>query len=701
MAKAFWEESESEKLKTLRLAAITFAILALELALIRWMGSQIRIFAYFSNLVLLAAFLGMGLGIALGRKRPDLVRLSLPLLVVLSAILAFSPELRLMHVKFPDSSISLWGAETGLTWTSVQSLVLVVGLFWLVAAVFLLAAAPVGWLFDRVPSLTAYSADLLGSLLGVIAMTAVAALNSSPIVWMLIVAIPLLWINPRPSAFLAAATVLTLAAISIRGATFSPYNRLDLECQPPSANANLGPACVLHANRDTHQSLIDISNPAVAQDPSRAFVQAVYELPFRVSANRGSALVVGAGTGNDVAAALRQGFEHVTSVEIDPAILRIGERLHPERPYADPRVMPIVNDARAYFEQNPGVRYDVVCYGLLDSHSMFSSMSSLRLENYVYTAEGIRAGWSHVKPDGVLSICFSVMHPWMADRLFGLIQEATGLSPVVIPHRLSYGITFVAGRKLNLKRFPNNVGEILVGGSSNPQVRLPTDDWPFLYLRPGSFPFVYVIVLGVILASALFAIRRVYGRHLFQAGRFDTTLFLMGAAFLLIETRMVTTLSLLFGSTWIVNSSVFAGILLTVFVANAFVARRAPNREALWYVPLSITLLATWAITPGQLNRLPLLERGIVGGVLYALPVAFAGIIFSSLLRKSADPALSLGSNLLGAVVGGSLEYLSMWIGLRSLTLLALALYLASYLSRKTSPEAAPIRQVQLKLQGD
>lgn len=249
MAKAFWEEDESEKVRTLRLAAITFGILALELALIRWMGSQIRIFAYFSNLVLLAAFLGMGLGIAVGRKRPDLVRLSLPLLVVLSAVLALSPQLGLMHVKFPDPSISLWGAETGLTWTSVQSLVLVVGLFWLVAAVFLLAATPVGWLFDRLPSLTAYSADLLGSLLGVIAMTAVAAVNSSPIVWMLIVAIPLLWINPRPSALLATAAVLALAAASIRGAAFSPYNRLDLECQPPSANANLGPACVLHANR--------------------------------------------------------------------------------------------------------------------------------------------------------------------------------------------------------------------------------------------------------------------------------------------------------------------------------------------------------------------------------------------------------------------------------------------------------------------
>ena len=53
-----------------QLALCTFGIIVLELAIIRWMSSQIRIVAYFSNVVLLASFLGMGLGIALGRRRP-------------------------------------------------------------------------------------------------------------------------------------------------------------------------------------------------------------------------------------------------------------------------------------------------------------------------------------------------------------------------------------------------------------------------------------------------------------------------------------------------------------------------------------------------------------------------------------------------------------------------------------------------------
>jgi hypothetical protein len=173
--------------------ATTFAILALELALIRWIGGQIRIFAYFANLVLLAGFLGMGLGIALGRSRPGLVRASLPLLALVSALLAFSPRLGLTYLNFPDPSVHLWGAEKGGGfWTFLGSVAVVLALFWLVAAVFLTAAAPIGWLFDRLPALTAYSADLLGSLLGVIALAALAALDTTPVIWIAVVALPLL-----------------------------------------------------------------------------------------------------------------------------------------------------------------------------------------------------------------------------------------------------------------------------------------------------------------------------------------------------------------------------------------------------------------------------------------------------------------------------------------------------------------------------
>ena len=66
------------------------------------------------------------------------------------------------------------------------------------------------------------------------------------------------------------------------------------------------------------------------------------------------------------------GAKAVDAVEIDPAIIAIGEAAHPERPYQHPGVRTIVNDARSFFRTTTG-KYDMVVYGLLDSHSVLKS----------------------------------------------------------------------------------------------------------------------------------------------------------------------------------------------------------------------------------------------------------------------------------------------------------------------------------------
>jgi len=507
-----------------QLALCTFGILVLELAIIRWMSSQIRIVAYFSNVVLLAAFLGMGLGIALGRKRPGLVHFCLPALAILSMVLAFSRQLRLMNLSFPDPSLSLWGADSPTTlWGFVWATLLVGAIFWAVASVFVFASVPIGGLFERMPALSAYSADLLGSLAGVLAMTAAAAFGTPPVVWLGLGVLPSLWFSRRVLSWTTALLVVVLAAVSQEGAIFSPYNRIDLApmeyfesgIQKNQARQEWN----LSVNRDFHQYLHDFSPETVAAEPSvsaRRRCQQIYELPFRISPRRDSALVVGAGTGNDVMGALRQGFGRILSVEIDPAILQIGKQFHPEQPYADARAVPVVNDARAYFEQNPNSRFDVICHGLLDSHAMFSAMSSLRLDNYVYTVEGIRAGWRHVKDDGILAVSFSVYAGrWMAERMLGIIREATGLSPIVVPHGLNYGITYLIGRDLRPEGIAPYTPKLILDPTPNPSIRIPTDDWPYLYLRPGSVPYAYLSVLLVIVVTSTLGIRRVYGGDVF------------------------------------------------------------------------------------------------------------------------------------------------------------------------------------------
>src|SRR6266542_2312322 len=102
--------AEGRRISTsLQIGLTTFGILVLELSLIRWTSSQVRIFAYFNNLVLIAAFLGMGLGVALGRRHPGLVHLVLPVLLVVALPFAFAEQLNLVHLPFPDATVSLWG----------------------------------------------------------------------------------------------------------------------------------------------------------------------------------------------------------------------------------------------------------------------------------------------------------------------------------------------------------------------------------------------------------------------------------------------------------------------------------------------------------------------------------------------------------------------------------------------------------------
>jgi hypothetical protein len=662
------------------LALTTFAILVLELAMIRWLTTQIRVAAYFANLVLLAAFLGMGLGVGLARHAARLARWSLPTLAAVCVLLALAAPLGLVHVNFPDLAPTDWFMREGGTWLQfVGAAMLVTACFWAIALVFLLPGTMVGTLFASMPPIKAYSADLAGSLAGVVAMAVVAALSTPPPVWIALGALPLLWLHRDRWSVIAAIVAVAAAAYSIDGARFSPYNRIDLDVntdygKPPSGATEWR----LQANRDYYQRLLDL-RPGIGASQARESAGFAYELPFSFSTRAGrSAVVVGAGTGNDVAAALRRGFARVVSIDIDPAILQIGIERHPEHPYSDARAVRINDDARAYFGRDDGERFDVVCYGLLDSHAMFSSMTSLRLDNFVFTREGIAAAWARVADGGVLSISFTVGGDWIYARMVGMVRHATGLDPIIVFHGYDSGVTILAGRQLKLEtvreRFPRAYHE----PSTLEAVAIPSDDWPFLYLRAIGVPWTYLTVFLLVGLTAALAVRSVFGRSVFSRGRFDWQMFLLGAGFMLLETRAVTQLSLLFGSTWIVNTSVFAGVLIMVLAANLLAGRLGEYRRVLWYGLLAVSLLVLWMLPLQPFFALPLWARAAAAGPILAIPVFFAGIVFSSELRTRADAASALGCNLCGAMLGGLLENLSMIVGLKALVLLALAIYLGS-----------------------
>lgn len=677
--------------KPLQLALATFGILALELAIIRWMGGQVRIFAYFSNVILIAAFLGMGLGVAVGPRRPGLLHWTLPALCGLSIVLAFSEQLGLMKLQFPDLSVHLWGAEGVRTMRVFgTSLVVVLLLFWAVVAVFFFAGTAVGVLFGQMKTLRAYSYDLLGSLAGVLVITLLTALGTGPHWWLLAGCLPFAWLSRRASSLVATLGIVALGWWSAGSAIFSPYNRIDIIRYD---NLNT-PRYNLAVNRDFHQFMHNLSDAAL-NDPKASpqmqrqlkWFREAYDIPFKINDRRERALVVGAGTGNDVQAALRHGYGHVHSVDIDGRIIELGKKLHPERPYDDPRTEPVVNDARAFFEQYHGAPFDCVCYGLLDSHAMFSAMSTLRLENYVYTEEGMRSAWKHVAPGGHMTVSFSVFAgDWISDRLFRTLEAATGTTPVMIHHNMHFGRTFIAAKPESVLHLDRIQGfDRVPAAEVATDVRKTSDNWPFLYIRPGAFPWGYCVLIFLLLTSAFVFSKRAFGARLFSS-EFDLPMFLMGAAFLLIETRGVTQLSLLFGSTWLVNSAVFGGILLMVLLANVLVERFQPARPLAWFVPLLLSVLFIGTFNQSLLNEFSLPVRGIVGGIVNALPIGFAGVIVSIHLGRSRNPQAALGSNLIGSVVGGCLEYLSMWFGLKVLAAVAFLLYLGAMAAMARRP---------------
>ncbi|MFN2240084.1 MAG: spermidine synthase [Thermoanaerobaculia bacterium] len=654
----------------------TFGVLALELALIRWSSHQIRVFAYFNNLVLISAFGGLGLGIIMGPRTRGLFRLLFPSLLVLAALLTFSTELGLMYLSFPDPTVALWGAD-GLKAdeTFFGNVVLLLGLLMAMATTFFFAGTKVGALFATLPTLTAYHWDLSGSLAGVLAVVLLSALHAPPAASFAVALLALAWLEPRIWTFGAAIAITALVWWSGAGASFSPYNRIDL-----AKVSEAPPTWILAANRDSHQNFLDLSHEARNQpdlDPHAATrirtVAESYDAPYLITENRRRALIGGAGTGNDVAAALRNGFAHVTAVEIDPVIAEIGRELHPERPYSDPRVRLVITDARNWIERNRGEKYDVVAFGLLDSHAMFSSLSTLRLDNYVYTVEALRSSWGFVAEGGVLALTFCTFRSeFIGDRIIRNLQLATGTTPIEVPFGADSRM-FIVPRNVPAERLArlDPVPPSPLAGVIQPS----TDDFPFLYLRPGVVPWGYIVILSAIIVLASVSARIAIGPELFRPTPIDAALFLFGAAFLLIQTKGITDLSLLFGSTWIVNAAVFAGVLVLAILANGWVARRPPKSTPMLFVVLLAAVALSLVIRPAHLLAFGFPVSGIIGAFVNGLPIFFAGFLFSRLLSRSVNPTRSLGINLVGAIFGGCLEYLSMVFGLRFISLIALVIY--------------------------
>jgi SAM-dependent methyltransferase len=631
-------------------------VLFLELALIRWLAGNIVHLGYFSNFVLLGSFLGVGLGFLRyrpGRARPQYFIVALALLVV-------------VVLKFPVT-VDRTGKDvvffTSLATSGPPAWVTLPVLFFAVAFVMAGPGELVAACFPRLPRLEAYRWDLTGSLLGIVAFTALSFLRAPSFVWGLIVAVlAVVLLGPRPPV--AVGAVVLVAALVIEclapGVSWSPYYKVHTETDGLTTRVDV--------NGVPHQS-VSSTQAKVAGDPQYLVpYQRIGDNPLR------DVLIVGAGTGTDVALALSNGARHVDAVEIDPRIYQIGTQVNPDRPYDDPRVSVHVDDGRAFLQRTDST-YDLVIFALPDSLTLVSGASQVRLESYLFTQQAFESVRSRLRPGGAFAMYNYYREPWLVGRLANTAAAAFGHEPC-IDLLSAVRAVIVSGVTPADQTCGAGNGSVRRAALEGPAP--VSDDRPFLYLHRQGLPSIYLAAIGLILLASLIAVRVVAGP--LRRMRSYADLFFLGAGFLLLETRSIAGFALLFGTTWVVNALVFGGVLVAVLAAVELTRRvRTPPIQVM-YLVLAATLLLAYVVPNSVLLRQEIVVRIILAAVLAFLPIMCVNVVFAKRFAESADATTAFGANLLGAMLGGCLEYTALAIGYPALLGVAAALYATAFL---------------------
>jgi spermidine synthase len=665
--------------------------LVLELALIRWQGTVFEFFAFYKNFSLLCCFAGLGLGYALADRHRIPLGLTIPLLgwqFGLMIVLRFGmPGWRLQSLI-----ILPFREQLNMGRSIARNLSQTIAIYFFLSVIFLLtvlAFIPIGQLcgrlMERRKKLRAYGLNLLGSLAGVVLMLVLSWLWTPPLVWFALCFFGTLLFYLRKPSSLLLGTGFTMVALAILAwpvnplwkSIYSPYQLLELSQGPRGL-------MVIRAAGHFYQRVHDLarSNRNVDLDPELKHIRDYYELPYRMYGKPNNVAIVGSGTGNDVAAALRSRAEHVDAIEIDPAILTAGVANHPERPYQDERVRAIVNDARSFLRTTDKT-YDMVIYGLLDSHTLLSHASSVRLDSFVYTVQGLQEARARLKAGGMLSLSFWVINDELGRKIYLMMEQAfDGRPPVCVKTGYDGSVIFLQAKDKDLVLPAQLLQETgfqeLTSFYANPTLRadVSTDDWPFFYMPRRIYPLSYLVMVGLMLVlsflvTANFFAERPQFSHL--------PFFLLGAGFMLVETKGITELGLTFGNSWQVIGIVIAGILVMAFLANWVVQRLHIKRPLFPYLLLLASLGLGWFIArSGGLPSTPLgrLETTVV----LTSPMFFSGIVFSTLLASRGEISGIMAVNLLGAMCGGLLEYNSMYFGFRALYLIAMVLYSLAFM---------------------
>ncbi len=728
----------------LDLFLISFLTLFLELTCIRWFPSHVLFLTFFTNTMLLASILGIAVGCLAANRKANLLKWT-PVILAIAIGSAHLVELQrqasasIIDVGNQASpQLVFFGVEYQAR--DVSSFVIpieaICGYFFLLIALAMMGPGQqLGRALARLPNrLEAYTIDILGSVMGIAGFAACSFLELPPLWWFgLVLAGFVHFLRPDNMLWIVrvAVPMVAILAMSTTGwlgdyvEQWSPYYRVTYVRDQGLINVNL----------IGHQQMQPRSAPFPA-----------YALPHLLNRDSGNnpfadVLIIGAGSGNDVSRALAWGAERVDAVEIDPVIQRIGKRDHPDRPYDDPRVTVHLNDGRNFLKSTTR-QYDLIIYALVDSLVLHSSYSNIRLESYLFTKQAMDDVRRRLKPGGTFVMYNYFRQGWIVSRLQDAVRSAFGADALVLnlPSRatldadenLENAFTmFIAGNNASIRNAfaqspaywlntgapldwnaPNGFRTSAPAGAAadwqqfqlttvragNEPLRLATDDWPMLYLREPTIPgvslrggAVMAIIAALLLAPFL---KRTAATGPAEGSGLLLQMFFLGAGFMLVETKAVVHMALLFGGTWIVNSVVIFAVLVMILVANLFVSIMKPARLAPYHAGLLISLIVSALVPMDTFLGMGRTLQVLAASLLAFTPIFFAGVVFAVSFTRAVEPDRAFGANIAGAMFGGLAEYSSMLLGFQYLLFVAVALYIVSIIGHQKAVTGTPAAHI-------
>jgi len=403
-------------------------------------------------------------------------------------------------------------------------------------------------------------------------------------------------------------------------------------------------------------------------------------------------LVIGSGAGMGLLHLERSQPHSLTGLELDPLVVSLArDRFAAFNAHVYERVPVLAMEGRAFLDASPR-RFDVIVYEgsfLTAAHPNVP----VSAENHLYTREGIAAALARLRPDGIGLVLFA--GPERALARVAAAIEAQGAALAAL--RLSYANTLWWDLPvLVFGRDAARVGAVAAGvvsragdGRHARRVASPsrdsealTDARPFLYagapgeLRP---------LLGAFAATVLLAL---LGLGAPGRRRLRTYYLLLGGAFMLLQTALISSLRSFFGdpvsTAYAVLLLLLAGMAVGSARATALAAGSRTRRLTLGlaaggaaactlvYLPFGLGLaaqglrfgVAALGLFPGAVLLGVLFPLGLRGQPEAAVPEAFAFDALGSVLGFLLFPLLALPFGVPSTLGAGALGYALVWLAL-------------------------------------